>query len=199
MYNLPLFGGPKADGSGCAPYWGRLCHTTWFARVSTVRLPQQGALCTSVPGLTLITRNTPFWRFGRPNPVTLSIDVAPPMKSRFQRKKLSNTEMLFLEFVILNNHLTIYRNVNISGRQVPLILVEWEMWYGCICKAASFYECWAEQNRTCLGECMLSCIRHSCACIPTDVHMWQMYADSVHLFIVRQEFPWMFSHLPPTW
>ncbi len=51
----------------------------------------------------------------------------------------------------------------------------------------------------CLGACTLPCVRHSYACIPTDVHIWQMYADSVPLFVIRQEFLLTFAHLPPTW
>ncbi len=34
-----------------------------------------------------------------------------------------------------------------------------------------FNECWAEQKQKCLGECMVLCVRHRYACIPTDVHM----------------------------
>ncbi len=50
----------------------------------------------------------------------------------------------------------------------------------------------------CLGECV-PCICHSCTCIPTDIHMWQRYANSVHIcFVICQEFPLTFAHLPPT-
>ncbi len=62
--------------------------------------------------------------------------------------------------------------------------------------AYTFNKYWAEQKRMCLGKCTPSCICYSCACIPTDVHMWQMCADSIHLFVIRQEFPLMFAHLP---
>ncbi len=65
--------------------------------------------------------------------------------------------------------------------------------------AYTFNECWVEQKRKCLGKYTPLCVRHSCACIPTDVHMRQMGANSVHLFIIRQEFPLTFAHLPPTW
>ncbi len=70
----------------------------------------------------------------------------------------------------------------------------------CLGKCRTVYECTAaytfneyraEQKGTCLGECMLPCVRHSCACNPTDVHMWQI--------VVRQEFPLTFAHLLPTW
>ncbi len=43
------------------------------------------------------------------------------------------------------------------------------------------------------------CIRYSCACIHNDVFMWQMYAYSVHLFVIRQKFPLTFAHLTPSW
>ncbi len=65
--------------------------------------------------------------------------------------------------------------------------------------ACTLNECWAEQKRMCLGECMPPCVRRSYACIPTDVHVRQMYTDNVHLFVICQEFPLTFARLPPTW
>ncbi len=44
--------------------------------------------------------------------------------------------------------------------------------------AYTFKECWAEQKWTIWTNARY------CAYIPTDVHMWQMYVDIVHLFVV---------------
>ncbi len=46
--------------------------------------------------------------------------------------------------------------------------------------AYTFSECLVKQKRMCLGKCT-PCVRQSCTCIPTDMHMWQRYTNSVHV------------------